>query len=92
MFTTLAFSGNDYGGWINYDCEDSHKIDDSEKTGVTARNIGSKLKGLFPFPCQNDPVANIILSVSYSIKSCSVTSPVPKITFTLGKLSNCDFL
>ena len=34
LFTTLAFSGNDYGGWINYDCEDSPKIDDSEKIEI----------------------------------------------------------
>jgi len=34
LLTTLAFSGNDYGGWINYDCKDSPRIDDSEKIEI----------------------------------------------------------
>ena len=34
LFTTLAFPGNDYGGWINYDCKDSPRIDDSEKIEI----------------------------------------------------------
>ena len=34
LLTTLAFSGNDYGGWINYDCKDSPRINDSEKIEI----------------------------------------------------------
>ena len=34
LVTTLAFSVNNYGGWINYDCKDSPRINDSEKIEI----------------------------------------------------------